>query len=139
MFLYSGRYHLYVSLACPWAHRTLIFRALKGLEAHVSVDVVHPFMGEDGWTFGTDVAGATGDRLMGNSFLREVYIAADPQATGRVTVPILWDKERRTIVSNEFRRDHPDVQLGLRRADRQSDRLPSGGTCRRNRSLERTD
>ena len=97
----SGRYHLYVSLACPWAHRTLIFRALKGLEAHVSVDVVHPFMGEDGWTFATDVTGTTGDTLMGNRFLREVYIAADPQATGRVTVPILWDKERRTIVSNE--------------------------------------
>lgn len=97
----SGRYHLYVSLACPWAHRTLILRALKGLEAHVSVDVVHPFMGEDGWTFETGIAGATGDRLMGKRFLREVYLAAEPKASGRVTVPILWDKAQGTIVSNE--------------------------------------
>jgi glutathionyl-hydroquinone reductase len=97
----SGRYHLYVSLACPWAHRTLIFRALKGLEAHVSVDVVHPLMGEDGWSFDADFPGATGDRLMGKRFLREVYTEAAPRATGRVTVPVLWDKERGAIVSNE--------------------------------------
>ena len=97
----SGRYHLYVSLACPWAHRTLIFRALKGLEDHISVDVVHPFMGEDGWTFDLDEAGATGDRVLGKRFLREVYLQADPQASGRVTVPVLWDKAQGTIVSNE--------------------------------------
>ena len=97
----SGRYHLYVSLACPWAHRTLIFRALKGLGDHIGVSVVHPFMGSDGWTFETGFAGATGDRLMGKRFLREVYTEADPKATGRVTVPVLWDTERRTIVSNE--------------------------------------
>jgi glutathionyl-hydroquinone reductase len=97
----SGRYHLYVSYACPWAHRTLIFRKLKDLEAHVSVDVVHPIMGEDGWTFRTDEDGATGDRLMGLSYLREVYLAADPAASTRVSVPVLWDKQRRTIVSNE--------------------------------------
>ncbi len=97
----SGRYHLYVSLACPWAHRTLIFRALKGLEDHISVDVVHPFMGEDGWSFATDGGAATGDRVLGKQFLREVYTEADPQASGRVTVPILWDKARGTIVSNE--------------------------------------
>jgi glutathionyl-hydroquinone reductase len=97
----SGRYHLYVSYACPWAHRTLIFRALKGLTDHVSVDVVHPFMGEEGWTFDPDFPGATGDRLMGKRFLREIYLEADPNASGRVTVPVLWDKERRTIVSNE--------------------------------------
>ena len=97
----SGRYHLYVSYACPWAHRTLIFRKLKELEKHISVDVVHPFMGEEGWSFDTDFPGATGDRLLGKRFLREVYTEADPKATARVTVPVLWDKERRTIVSNE--------------------------------------
>ena len=97
----SGRYHLYVSFACPWAHRTLIFRALHGLQGHVSVDVVHPLMGDDGWTFATDVAGATGDRVSGKDLLREVYLAADPRASGRVTVPVLWDKQRAIIVSNE--------------------------------------
>ena len=98
----SGRYHLYVSLACPWAHRTLIFRALKGLEAHIGVSVVHPHMLEDGWTFETsETYGATGDRLGGRRFLREVYLAADPKASGRVTVPVLWDTRRETIVSNE--------------------------------------
>ncbi len=97
----SGRYHLYVSTACPWAHRTLIMRALNGLEDHVSVDVVHPLMGRDGWTFETDPEGATGDRLMRKQFLREIYLAADPQASTRVTVPVLWDKVRATIVSNE--------------------------------------
>jgi len=97
----SGRYHLYVSYACPWAHRTLIFRALKGLEAHVGVSVVHPDMLEDGWTFATDFPGATGDRLHGARFARDVYLRADPQVSGRVTVPILWDTMRDTIVSNE--------------------------------------
>jgi putative glutathione S-transferase len=96
----SGRYHLYVSLACPWAHRTLIFRALKGLERHVGVDVVHPHMGEDGWTFDAGFPGATGDRVLGKRFLREVYLAADPRISGRVTVPVLWDKTEGTIVSN---------------------------------------
>lgn len=97
----SGRYHLYVSLACPWAHRTLIFRALKGLAPHVSVDVVHPLMLDDGWTFATDYPGATGDRLYGSAFLRDVYLRADPRATGKVTVPVLWDRDTQTIVSNE--------------------------------------
>jgi glutathionyl-hydroquinone reductase len=97
----SGRYHLYVSYACPWAHRTLIFRKLKGLEDHIDVSVVHPLMKGDGWTFATDFPGATGDLLLGKRFLREIYQAADPQATTRVTVPVLWDKQRRTIVSNE--------------------------------------
>jgi putative glutathione S-transferase len=97
----SGRYHLYVSNACPWASRTLIFRKLKGLEPHVSVDVVHPLMGEDGWTFATDFPGATGDRVLGRRYLHEVYTAADPRATGKVTVPVLWDRKRGTIVSNE--------------------------------------
>lgn len=97
----SGRYHLYVSLACPWAHRTLVFRAIKGLADHISVSVVHPHMLSDGWTFGTDFDGATGDTLFGFDFLREIYTKADPHISGRVTVPILWDKERGTIVSNE--------------------------------------
>lgn len=97
----SGRYHLYVSNACPWAHRTLIFRALKGLDPHITVDTVHPLMGDDGWTFDTDFPGTTGDRLKARRFLREVYVDADPTASGRVTVPILWDKQRDTIVSNE--------------------------------------
>ncbi len=95
-----GRYHLYVSLACPWAHRTLIFRQLKGLERLIDVSVVHWHMADHGWTFETDEA-ATGDRLFGAEYLHEVYTRADPTYTGRVTVPVLFDKERRTIVSNE--------------------------------------
>lgn len=97
----SGRYHLYVSYACPWAHRALIFRAIKDLTDHISVSVVHPDMMEDGWTFATDFEGATGDTLFGSDFLRDIYIKADPNFTGRVTVPVLWDKAQSTIVSNE--------------------------------------
>jgi putative glutathione S-transferase len=95
-----GRYHLYVSLACPWAHRTLIFRRLKGLEDAIDVSVVHWLMRQDGWTFAT-APGATGDRLFGSDYLYEVYSRAKPDYTGRVTVPVLWDKERGTIVNNE--------------------------------------
>lgn len=97
----ADRYHLYVSFACPWAHRTLVFRALKGLEDLIDVSVVHPHMLEDGWTFDTDFPGATGDRLYGLPFARDIYLKADPNISGRVTVPILWDKTRETIVSNE--------------------------------------
>ncbi|MEL6647419.1 MAG: glutathione S-transferase family protein [Pseudomonadota bacterium] len=97
----SGRYHLYVSFACPWAHRALIFRVLKGLEDHIGVSAVHPDMGEDGWTFADDYDGATGDQLYGLPFLRDIYTKADPTVSGRVTVPVLWDKTRETIVSNE--------------------------------------
>jgi putative glutathione S-transferase len=97
----SGRYHLYVSYACPWAHRTLIFRAIKGLTDHIDVSVVHPDMLDDGWTFRTDFPGATGDSIGQRNFLREVYTDARPDISGRVTVPVLWDKERHTIVSNE--------------------------------------
>jgi len=96
-----GRYHLYVSYACPWAHRTLIFRALKGLGDLIDISVVHPDMLTDGWTFQTDEHGATGDRLYGSEFVRDIYTRADPDISGRVTVPILWDKQRETIVSNE--------------------------------------
>ncbi|WP_375688938.1 glutathione S-transferase family protein [Pseudooceanicola sp. LIPI14-2-Ac024] len=97
----SGRYHLYVSYACPWAHRALIFRKLKGLEDHVTVSAVHPDMLDDGWTFATDFPGATGDDLYGLPYLRDIYTRADPGVTTRVTVPVLWDKTRETIVSNE--------------------------------------
>ena len=97
----SGRYHLYVSYACPWAHRTLIVRALKGLERHIDLSVVHPDMLSEGWEFRTDFPGATGDRLHGLPFLRDIYLRADPRASGRVTVPVLWDKATNTIVSNE--------------------------------------
>lgn len=97
----SGRYHLYVCLACPWAHRTLIFRALKGLTPHIDVSAVHPDMLSEGWEFRTDFPGATGDRQFGLPYLRDIYLKADPQASGRVTVPVLWDKKTGTIVSNE--------------------------------------
>ena len=94
------RYHLYVSLACPWAHRTVIFRMLKGLEDVVSMSVVEPIYGPHGWKFGS-WAGATPDTANGKSELAEIYLLADPKFTGRVTVPVLWDKERCTIVNNE--------------------------------------
>ncbi len=97
----SGRYHLYVSYACPWAHRTLIFRALKGLEDHIDISVVHPDMLGDGWTFATDFPGATGDRQFGLSFMRDIYTRAVPGVSGRVTVPVLWDTAGGQIVSNE--------------------------------------
>ncbi|MEM9426378.1 MAG: glutathione S-transferase family protein [Pseudomonadota bacterium] len=95
------RYHLYVSYACPWAHRTLIFREIKGLSDLITVSVVHPDMLADGWTFADDFPGATGDTLYGLPFARDIYTKADPQVSGRVTVPILWDKKAETIVSNE--------------------------------------
>ncbi len=96
-----ARYHLYVSYACPWAHRTLIFRELKGLSDLVTVSVVHPDMLDKGWTFVRDNDGATGDNLYGLDFAHQVYTKADPGYSGRVTVPILWDKQLETIVSNE--------------------------------------
>lgn len=96
----AGRYHLYVSLACPWAHRTLIVRALKGLEDALGVSVVDPHMGSEGWVFG-DSPGATPDAVNGAARLSEVYLKVDPAFTGRVTVPVLWDRRRATIVSNE--------------------------------------
>ena len=97
----SGRYHLYVSHACPWANRTLIFRALKGLDDHIDISIVHPDMLGDGWHFGTDYPDTTGDALYGLPFARDIYTKAQPDVTTRVTVPILWDKSRETIVSNE--------------------------------------
>ena len=97
----SGRYHLYVSHACPWAHRTLIFRMLKGLTDHISVSVVHPLMLENGWSFAHDPHGAAGDDLFGYDYLHQIYTHSQPRASGRVTVPVLWDRQRACIVSNE--------------------------------------
>ena len=97
----SGRYHLYVSLACPWAHRALIYRSLKNLEDHISYSVVNPYMLENGWTFDQSFPGATVDHLFSQKYLYQVYLKADPKYSGRVTVPVLWDKKNQTIVSNE--------------------------------------
>ncbi len=97
----SGRYHLYVSYACPWATRALILRTLKGLEDHISVSVVHPDMLEYGWTFSKDFKGATGDTLYGLEYLYEIYQKAQDNVTSKVTVPVLWDKQSQTIVNNE--------------------------------------
>ncbi len=96
-----NRYHLYVSYACPWAHRTLITRRLKGLEDVISVDVVAPFLPETGWSFNTSESGATGDRLNNFDNLKQVYLAAAADFSGVVTVPVLWDKKEKTIVNNE--------------------------------------
>lgn len=97
----SGRYHLYVSLACPWAHRTLIYRSLKDLDNHISFSVVNPYMLENGWTFEESFPGATSDHLFSQKYLYQIYLKANPNYSGRVTVPILWDKTNQTIVSNE--------------------------------------
>jgi putative glutathione S-transferase len=96
----SGRYHLYVSMACPWAHRTLIFRKLKGLEAHIGLSVVHPDMVENGWEFRPD-SEQHRDHLYNLAFMHQIYTKAAPDYSGRVTVPTLWDREKETIVSNE--------------------------------------
>lgn len=96
----AGRYHLYVSLACPWAHRTLILRQLKGLDRLIDVSVVSWLMGENGWTFDPD-HGSTGDALDGFEYLHQRYTADDAQYSGRVTVPLLWDKQLKRIVNNE--------------------------------------
>jgi len=96
----AGRYHLYVSLACPWAHRTVIFRKLKGLDDIVSMSIVSPDMLKDGWTFHKD-EGSTGDAVNGKDKLSEIYLLANPHYSGRVSVPVLWDKKKKTIVNNE--------------------------------------
>jgi putative glutathione S-transferase len=97
----ANRYHLYVSMACPWAHRTLILRNLKNLDQLISVSVVSPKMpDETGWSFAID-EGSTGDALFGKDYLWQVYTQAEPNYSGRVTVPLLWDKQTNTVVSNE--------------------------------------
>ncbi len=96
----SGRYHLYISLACPWASRTLMMRKLKDLEDHISLSVVNPYMLEHGWTF-EEYDGVIPDSLFESQYLYQLYLQADPNYSGRVTVPVLWDKKTQTIVSNE--------------------------------------
>jgi len=98
-----GRYHLYVSYACPWAHRTLLARSILGLEDVIDVSVVDPWRGVDGWQFTPEKPGCTPDKLHDSDYLRELYVAADPDATCRVTVPVLWDGKEGTIVNNESR------------------------------------
>jgi len=96
----AGRYHLYVAMACPWAHRTLILRQLKQLDTMVSLSIVDPFMAEDGWVF-SQAPGCIPDPIHQATFLYEIYAHAQADFTGRVTVPVLWDKQTRTIVNNE--------------------------------------
>lgn len=98
----ANRYHLYVSLACPWAHRTLIVRSLMGLEAAIGISVVDPYMGDQGWMF-SEAPGCIPDSVNHTTYLREIYLKAEPNYTGRVTVPILWDTQTHTIVNNESR------------------------------------
>jgi putative glutathione S-transferase len=95
-----GRYHLYVSLACPWANRTLIFRAIKGLQGMIGLSVTHWLMAENGWTF-TPGEGVVADTVNGASYIHQLYTKADPRYSGRASVPVLWDKQRSTIVNNE--------------------------------------
>ncbi|MDS0257968.1 glutathione S-transferase family protein [Haloarcula sp. S1CR25-12] len=116
-----GRYHLYVARACPWAHGAVLVRALFGLEDAISVNIVDPYRGDDGWQFTPDKPGCTPDSLHGSDYLHEVYTRADPAFTGRVTTPVLWDKQEGTIVNNESIEimrmlatafeDHGDVSL----------------------------
>ncbi len=96
-----GRYHLYVAYACPWAHRTLIYRTLKGLQDAITVSFVHWFMGDRGWTFQPDDEGVVADRLYGSEYLYQIYLRANATYSGRVTVPVLWDRKTEQIVSNE--------------------------------------
>jgi putative glutathione S-transferase len=114
-----GRYHLYVSYACPWAHRTLIYRKLKGLEDHVSVSVVNPLMLDQGWSFDPG-DGVVPDPVSNVRYLREVYTAAKPDYSGRVTVPVLWDKATSSIVNNE------SSEI-IRIFDRESDEVGASG------------
>ena len=116
------RYHLYVSLACPWAHRTLIMRALKGLEDLVSISVVHWRMLDHGWTF-DDGPGVIADPIQGAGYLYQVYLAADRSYTGRVTTPVLWDKLTGDDRQQRVRGNRPHVQRRLRRSGRASRRL----------------
>lgn len=96
----AGRYHLYVSLACPWAHRVLILRRLKGLESMISVSVVNPLMAEHGWTF-DEAPGVISDPITNARYMYQIYTATDPNYSGRVTIPVLWDKQQHCIVNNE--------------------------------------
>ena len=123
----AGRYHLYVSYACPWAHRALLVRALKGLENAISVDVVDPYREDDGWQFTPEKAGCTPDTVNGSDYLREVYQRAEDDVTCRVTVPVLWDKKEETIVNNESEEILRMLDTAMHEiADRDVDLYPEG-------------
>ena len=126
----AGRYHLYVSLACPWAHRTLIFRALKGLTPLVDVSIVHWLMGEQGWSFAAG-DGVVPDPIGGAHYLHEVYTRSDPTYSGRVTVPVLWDKTTGTIVNNESAQIIRIFNSAFDDLARSPGRLLPGGSARR--------
>ena len=121
----AGRYHLYVSYACPWAHRALLVRALMGLEDAIDVSVADPYRGDGGWQFTPEKEGCTTDKLHDSNYLRELYVAADSDATCRVTVPVLWDTKEETIVNNESREIIRMLTTGFREiADREIDLAP---------------
>jgi len=123
----AGRYHLYVSYACPWAHRALLVRALKGLENAISVDVVDPYREDDGWQFTPEKDGCTPDTVNGSDYLREVYQRAEDDVTCRVTVPVLWDKKEETIVNNESEEILRMLDTAMHEiADRDVDLYPEG-------------
>ena len=134
-----GRYHLYVAHGCPWAHRTLIYRAVKKLNSAITVAYALPGMKQQGWMYGDDPAfpDCVPDRLNGFRYLHEAYTASDPHYTGKVTVPTLWDTKTRSIVNNEFIRNHPHAQQRVRRRRRRSDGLLSGRVARRYRPHQR--
>ena len=136
-----GRYHLYVAHGCPWAHRTLLYRALKKLDNAISVAYSVPGLRTQGWTFEDDpkYPDCIPDRVNGFRYLHEAYTASDPKYTGKVTVPTLWDKKTKRIVNNEFLRDHPDAQRRVRRHRRHGHGLLSEAAPRRDRPHERTD
>ena len=124
----AGRYHLYVSLACPWAHRTLIFRKLKKLEDLISVSIVDPLMLSKGWEFKNELGG-TVDHLFGSEALWQVYVKADPHYSGRVTVPVSGTRQTEQDRLERILGNHPHVQFGLRRADGLEGRFLSRATC----------
>ncbi len=135
----AGRYHLYVAYTCPWAHRTQIYLALKKLKGAISVAIAIPGLRQEGWTFEDNPAfpDCTPDRLNGFHYLHEAYTASEAGYTGKVTVPTLWDKKTGRIVNNEFLRDHPHAQFGIRRRRRRSNRLLSKAFARRDRPHQR--
>ncbi|WP_135536811.1 glutathione S-transferase family protein [Halostella pelagica] len=122
----SGRYHLYISRACPWAHGVVLVRKLLGLEDVISMDIVDPYRGEEGWQFTPDKPGCTPDSIHGSDYLHEVYTAADPEYTGGVTTPVLWDRETETIVNNESIEIMDTLATGFADQSDEYDLYPAG-------------
>ena len=135
-----GRYHLYVAHGCPWAHRTLIYRAVKKLEGLISVAYAIPGLKQNGWTFERDprFPDCIPDEINGFHYLYEAYVASNPAYTGKVTVPTLWDKKTKRIVNNKFVRDHPDAQHRIQRDHRRPHGPLSAGLTFRDRRPQRT-